>query len=227
MLLRLLAIAAAGFLAVLTFWFGVSLAAAQDDDSVPVFRESPSVKFDLLRGLISKDSAAHAQLVIVNSRLNEDSLVGEAVITFERTLYVLSTTDGATGGSTKLIVPITNPISPGSAESFDIFIQASPESPGVFKIDANVTLWPVDVTTGVENKSNPYKQTLLATGPVVSPTSSDCYGQSSRECTPGTVLVERDKLVPREPWEWFLAAYLVIILVMFLVVIFRLFVTRY
>jgi hypothetical protein len=158
---------------------------AQDGGTVPLqaadikFIEGPSIAFDALRGSIEKSKDAHVQITIVNSGLNDYSLVGEIEITLPRTLFAYSTTDGATGGNSKLLMQITNPIGPGSAESFDIFVQASPEATGNLSLNGIVRYWAMDQASGIENKVEDRSVSRDQIVKVVEATDAGRFGSSN------------------------------------------------
>lgn len=140
--------------------------------------EGPSMSFEALRGSITRDRDAHLQVTIVNSSLNDYSLVGEIEFKIPRTLTIGSSTDGASGGATSSIMQITNPISPGTAESFDLFIQAYPEAAGDLSMSAIVRYWAIDQSTGVENKADNRSISRDQIIKVVEPTDPGRIGSS-------------------------------------------------
>ena len=192
------------------------------------FREPPSAKLDLLRDTITEGSPAHIQITIVNSKLNDVAVTGEVVLKLPNTLLAYSSTDGTTGGAATTHIDISNPIASGSSEAYDIWVQASPESPGTYTIIAEVTLFPTDPDTHIPDKTSPStkKITLRTSGSVVSPTKVSCFGQGSVECTSEAIEVDCDELLCK-PWGWFLIGYAAIASLMISVITVRSFITRY
>jgi hypothetical protein len=141
--------------------------------------EGPSMSFEALRGSITAKRDAHLQITIVNSSLNDYSLVGEIEFKIPRTLTIGSSTDGASGGATSTIMQITNPISPGTAESFDLFIQAYPEATGDLSLSAIVRYWAIDLESGLENKADNRSISRDQIIKVIEPTDPGRFGSSS------------------------------------------------
>jgi hypothetical protein len=224
--IRLVAIAAtAAFLAVGGLWATAGVVGAQDRELE--FLIQPISDLKVLRGTITEGAPAHIQITIINSKLNDVSISGEIVLTLPSTLLAHSTTDGATGGAVKNLIEITNPIASGTAETYDIWVQASPESPRYYKIDAEVITWPLDPLTMIADKTNVHREKLRPeTGSVVSATDSGWSGCASIECASESELADCDELSCK-PWGWFLVGYAAIASVMVSVVTVRSFINRY
>jgi hypothetical protein len=84
--------------------------------------------------------------------LNDYDIVGEVELHLNPSLWAYSATGGPSGGGTLLLVPITNPISPGTAQPFDFWVQAGPQASATLPITGIVRYWPKDGASGVENK---------------------------------------------------------------------------
>ncbi len=209
-------------------WSNAVTVKAQEPELHLEFREAPSAKLDLLRGKITEGSPAHIQITIVNSKLNDVAVTGEVVLKLPNTLLAYSSTDGTTGGAATTHIDISNPIASGSSEAYDIWVQASPESPGTYTIVAEVTLFPTDPDTYMPDKTSPSTETvtLRTSGSVVSPTNVSCYGLGSVECTSEAIQVDCDELACK-PWGWFLIGYAVIASLMISVITVRSFITKY
>jgi hypothetical protein len=220
------AIIFAAILLALGMWSSADTVNAQEPELHLEFREAPSATLDLIRGKITEGSPAHIQITIVNSKLNDVAVTGEVVIKLPNTLLAYSSTDGTTGGSTTTHIDISNPIASGSSEAFDIWVQASPESPGTYTIIAEITLLPTDPDTHVADKTSRVEVTLQDSGSVVSPTKVSCYGKVSIECIPEAIQLDCDELACK-PWGWFLIGYAAIASLMISVVTVRSFITRY
>lgn len=207
------------------WWASAEIVRAQDSDLE--FRKLPSANLAVLRDEITEGVPAHIQITIINSNLNDVSVVGEIVLSLPNTLLAHSTTDGATGGATTNHIAITNPISSGTAETYDIWVQASPESKRVYKIEAEVSMWPFDPESMVANKKHVHREHLgPETGSVVSAPDSGWSGCVAIECAPESLQVACNELLCK-PWGWFLVGYAAIASLMISVVTVRSFVTRY
>jgi len=154
-------IAAALVIAVLAM-HGSSVASAQggtvpDPETEPkpedvVLREGPTVSIVAVNGVIERGKDGHFQVVISNPLQNDYSIMGSVELNTSPTLYAYSAAGGPSGGVNLVLLPITDPIAPGTARAFDFFVQASTDSSSQVRANGRVTFWPTTGFNGVENR---------------------------------------------------------------------------
>lgn len=197
---------------------GSSVASAQGGTVAPnpedvTIAQGPTIRQDVKEGKIFKDSDGHFQVVVILSSLNENSVTGEIEVLLDSSLYAYTGTGGPSGGSSALLIPMSRPVSPGTAEPYDLWIQAGPSARGDLEVSGIVRYWPIDPVSGVENKAAVKTLSWSQKVEVVEP--SDPFGvprevetPPAETPTPPTNDNDNDNGDPFEwePWMYFVIA---------------------